>query len=1361
MSVEIEIGRYSDTKDLGGFQKMEVSSIDEAISNIEFLKLGYDYFKNGECLVVRLEKGSKPYLIEFDSVVPIQELRIELEGKYNNKQITQDDEIEFTITEKPQKTPLNSNFIFIEDDETRYAKTTTGESLPFKLFRTDDSDTRSNLLRELTNSAESTDFALVERRFSENNSLQFFGSERIEGLNDVAWLFRSLEDEAVEHAFLVYDFEDKGYFVQHISTGSYNAALIDNRQIIGNVIEANPSSITLVHNHPSGNLKASRADINVLTVLKKALQNTDVKVNDGIIINVRSGNYLVFNEKEYQEKIERLEDSKKLENVQAYSFSKQIFVKNFQPIRVNSPDDVAAYLTSQKFGVSDKNEMLVLNAQLNIVGKFILPVNNQDNFIIQKVSRFGGTSCVLYRNNISPELIEFYSKRLENSNITITDALLLKSENGKKIWESFISEGKIQKNNNADTLRVSENNQSNVTIMKKDLSWTDRVVTPKTQAYKDFVKNLENTSPEQWNMNGERNFTEKEKKFLKIYEKLNNKKITQDYKYEVTLLKNNKAETGVSFGTLTDVVEYVKELDFSQNKSFVFKDLATQNSVIIKNVVDREKFLSDLWAKELEKKTDLSSGLTLNKIDELQANHYRNYEKELFNNKNVFKTFIGVNPVEIQHKANELANLLENGKNTIVLTSKGKYAQVNTEVDTLNDLIKNLEKEKIKDNQSVEIRPFGTREGFKIEDDLIRSQLLNELAKIIPNTVYIDYLYRYNKVFEAEDSNEKIALYKNLDAYISEITEKYQVKEKDFLLNVDDFTAKKYDSVIGEELRDSLYKEIDLFENYELIPDNIQNIYESMMETESAGELDYKDIENYLSDFNKSGYTFDYGLDGQPYYLRPVNVQEQVKLNSEVANFKELYKDQIEIEKGDVIGKLSFYDNNGKIAEVMKYYSPDSYITALREELNSNIGGFKHETLLQDPQLYKDVDDLIFGAYGDDNPYSLEYYNEKINQEKNNKNHNSQNSAHSSMTDEEFIIEDLKITQEQRVSASNYFEFGINDGKHNLTDEQMSKIPDVIDNFQISRMEKMMLALESLEMVPYAIRFQITEDNRILKSSLDENLGEIKEYLKVNEVKFNKEHLKIMENQKDFDQLTYLKDQLKYLGFGEDEKIHKALEVGISSSEKKFQIQTISDKTLPGNRVDFTINFGKSEQGGVFLNSYDASLTNPKGENITQNFKVSKDNSYTAKEAVNLLEGRSVKIEFTNPKTEQKEQAFVKLNVSEEKNQYGNYNFQTFHQNYGVDAKQIVEKSNLIFDKPEFKDSAIKSLEKGNVVKVKFEMDDKTIEGKAVLNPQYKTLNLYDTDMNRINTNKPLQGVENDNSHEKSNVREQSISRGI
>ena len=236
-------------------------------------------------------------------------------------------------------------------------------------------------------------------------------------------------------------------------------------------------------------------------------------------------------------------------------------------------------------------------------------------------------------------------------------------------------------------------------------------------------------------------------------------------------------------------------------------------------------------------------------------------------------------------------------------------------------------------------------------------------------------------------------------------------------------------------------------------------------------------------------------------------------------------------------------------------------------------------------------------------------------------------------------------------------------------------------------------------------------------------------------------------------QLDYLKNQLKYLGFGESNKLHQDLEKGINSNEKTFKIQTQSDRAMQGNEVNFTLNFNKSEKGGVFLNSFNATLKNEIGEERTHNFGV---NHFTAKEAVNLLEGRSVKTEF-----KENEPVFVKLNFAEEKNEYGNFKFQTYNQQaYGVDTAKIVEKSGLIFDKPEHKDNTVKSLEKGNIVKVKFNLDNKITEGNAVLNPQYKTLNLYDKEMNRLNTNKPIQGLDNQQ-QEKNNIRQQNISRSL
>lgn len=118
---------------------------------------------------------------------------------------------------------------------------------------------------------------------------------KVSDVNDVAWLFRALEDEAVEHTFALYKFKDDSYLVQHLSTGGITSTVVDLRLLTGNVFKMQPESITLVHNHPSGQLISSKHDRLMLQRLHEIFDHTGIKVEDGIVINLRSGKYLVFN----------------------------------------------------------------------------------------------------------------------------------------------------------------------------------------------------------------------------------------------------------------------------------------------------------------------------------------------------------------------------------------------------------------------------------------------------------------------------------------------------------------------------------------------------------------------------------------------------------------------------------------------------------------------------------------------------------------------------------------------------------------------------------------------------------------------------------------------------------------------------------------------------------------------------------------------------------------------------------------------------------------------------------------------------------------------------------------------------------
>ena len=73
---------------------------------------------------------------------------------------------------------------------------------------------------------------------------------------------------------------------------------------------------------------------------------------------------------------------------------------------------------------------------------------------------------------------------------------------------------------------------------------------------------------------------------------------------------------------------------------------------------------------------------------------------------------------------------------------------------------------------------------------------------------------------------------------------------------------------------------------------------------------------------------------------------------------------------GNPVGKLFFYLSG----EVMYYYTKDDYLRALKEELDTNPQGFKHETLTDDPEIRKSADDLIYGLFGMKNPYGIDFY---------------------------------------------------------------------------------------------------------------------------------------------------------------------------------------------------------------------------------------------------------------------------------------------------------------------------------------------------------------------------------------------------
>lgn len=69
--------------------------------------------------------------------------------------------------------------------------------------------------------------------------------------------------------------------------------------------------------------------------------------------------------------------------------------------------------------------------------------------------------------------------------------------------------------------------------------------------------------------------------------------------------------------------------------------------------------------------------------------------------------------------------------------------------------------------------------------------------------------------------------------------------------------------------------EIDLFENYKILPEHIREIVDFYMDKYDEGTYDYNDSKEFLEKMEKEGYTFEYGLDNEPYGLRKLSKDDE------------------------------------------------------------------------------------------------------------------------------------------------------------------------------------------------------------------------------------------------------------------------------------------------------------------------------------------------------------------------------------------------------------------------------------------------------------------------------------------------------
>ncbi len=219
--------------------------------------------------------------------------------------------------------------------------------------------------------------------------------------------------------------------------------------------------------------------------------------------------------------------------------------------------------------------------------------------------------------------------------------------------------------------------------------------------------------------------------------------------------------------------------------------------------------------------------------------------------------------------------------------------------------------------------------------------------------------------------------------------------------------------------------------------------------------------------------------------------------------------------------------------------------------------------------------------------------------------------------------------------------------------------------------------------------------------------------------------------------LKYLNAALKFHGFLQYESAGEKLqsELGQKIREGLPHFQLPFQASINGKTFEAVLNFRKADNSDMyFFNSYTAKLDRGIRENIEQTFYINNGGGNTAKEAYNLLDGRSVFKEMTS-KEGARYHTWTQLDPTA-KDKNGNYLLNHYHSKYGFElGKALAALPIKELGNDEDRIKLNRSLERGNLQVVTVERKGKEERMFIEANPKFKTLNVYDAGMQRLKKN--------------------------
>ncbi|MNI61537.1 hypothetical protein D3C73_1168160 [compost metagenome] len=203
----------------------------------------------------------------------------------------------------------------------------------------------------------------------------------------------------------------------------------------------------------------------------------------------------------------------------------------------------------------------------------------------------------------------------------------------------------------------------------------------------------------------------------------------------------------------------------------------------------------------------------------------------------------------------------------------------------------------------------------------------------------------------------------------------------------------------------------------------------------------------------------------------------------------------------------------------------------------------------------------------------------------------------------------------------------------------------------------------------------------------------------------------------------------------------------MAEGKEKFELKF--EKEINGKKVEANLKYSLSNQGNYFFNAYDLKINQTDKEPLERTFKVDNKETFSLKEAFNLLEGRSVLKSYSNFEkgkedskiTELQSWSYLDASIKNNKRETANEgengvvtkNIAVMRKCNDYDLDSLVSMYPIKnIEIPGKKADLVQSLQRGNLQSVLLEKDGEYKKHFIEASPKFKTINIYNEQMVKL-----------------------------